>query len=265
VTQTRALILRAWAALAVISGAATFARAAEVIPPAPAAYFNDYAGVVSPGAAAALNAQLDQFERATSNQVLVAIYPHMQSDSSIEDYTVRVAQAWGIGQKGKKNGAALFIFSQDHTLFIQVGYGLEGVLPDALCKRIVDEQIVPRIRSNDWDGALQAGVQSILAATQGEYKGNGQTDADSQSGQRGIPLPTLGIFFFLLILGPILRSFRHTVYTGRGRRSYWSGGGPWIFPGGFGGGNTGGGGFGGGGGFSGGGGSFGGGGAGGSW
>lgn len=241
------------------------ARAAEVIPPAPGQYFNDYAGVVSQGAAASLNAQLEQFERATSNQILVAIYPHMQSDSSIEDYCVRVAQAWGVGQKGKKNGAVLFIFAQDHTLNIETGYGLEGALPDALCKRIIDEEIVPRIRSGDWDGALQAGVQSILAATKGEYKGSGQTDNDQQQGQGGLSLPVVGIIFLLMIAGPILRSFNHTVYTGRGRRSYWSGGGPWIFPGGFGGGSSGGGGFGGGGGFSGGGGSFGGGGASGRW
>jgi uncharacterized protein len=232
--------------------------------PAPSAYFNDYAGVVRPETASALNAQLDQFERATSNQVLVAIYPHMQSDSSIDDYTVRVAQAWGVGQKGKKNGAVLFIFSQDHTLYVEVGYGLEATLTDALCKRIVDDEIVPRIKGGDWDGALQAGVQSILAATRNEYKGTGQTDADAQSRQGGLPLPAMGIIFLLLILGPVLRSFNHTVYTGRGRRSYWSGGGPWIFPGGFGGGSSGGGGFGGGG-FSGGGGSFGGGGAGGHW
>ncbi len=263
-TLFRALLPRAWVALALFSCAGAWVRAAEVIPPAPGAYFNDYAGVVSAGTAASLNAQLDQFERATSNQVLVAIYPHMQSDSSIEDYCVRVAQSWAAGQTGKKNGTVLFIFAQDHTLNIEVGYGLEGALPDALCKRIIDEQLIPRIRGGDWDGALQAGVQSILAATKGEYQGNGQTDNDQQQGRGGFPFKL--VFILALILaGPIFRSFNHTVYNGRGRRSYWSGGGPWIFPGGFGGGGSGGGGFGGGGGFSGGGGSFGGGGASGRW
>ena len=112
-------------------------RASEVIPPAPRNHFNDYANLVSAGAAQTLNDELAQFERDTSNQVVVAIYPHMQSPSSIEDYTVRVAQAWGVGQTGKKNGAVLFIFSSDRKLYISVGYGLEGVLPDALCKRII--------------------------------------------------------------------------------------------------------------------------------
>ena len=115
-------------ALALVLGAGL--RAAEVIPPRPAHYFNDYAGIVSPAVAGQLNQQLEQFERDTSNQILVAIYPRMQSDSSVEDYTVRVAQAWGVGQKGRNNGAVLFVFMQEHQIFIQVGYGLEGALPD---------------------------------------------------------------------------------------------------------------------------------------
>jgi uncharacterized protein len=241
--------------------AGPLSRAAEVIPPPPPAYFNDFAGVVSRAVAAGLNSQLDQFERSTSNQVLVAIYPHMQSDSSIEDYTVRIAQAWGVGQSGKKNGAVLFVFAQDHTLFIQVGYGLEGALPDALCKRIIDGEIVPRLHAGDFDGAMQAGVQAILAATRGEYKGNGTTDADAGD-QRGLPLPFIILIVLVMIVLSVVRSFQHVVYSGVGRRSTWSGGGPWLFMGGGGGGS--GGGFGGGG-FSGGGGSFGGGGAGGHW
>src|SRR5438128_5251396 len=110
----------------------TVAAPAEVIPPIPRAYFNDYAQVVSPAVATELNQQLEQFERKTSIQILVAVFPKMQSDSSIEDYTVRVAQAWGVGQKDKSNGAALFVFIQDHKMYLQVGYGLEGALPDAL-------------------------------------------------------------------------------------------------------------------------------------
>src|SRR3954452_15237344 len=110
--------------------------AAEVIPPAPKLYFNDYAQVVSPATAQQSNQTLEEFERQTSNQILVAIYPKMQSDSSIEDYTVRVARAWKVGQKEKNNGAILFVFTEDRKMFIQVGYGLEGALPDVIGKRI---------------------------------------------------------------------------------------------------------------------------------
>ena len=101
----------------------------EVIPPAPQQYFNDYAKVVSPATASQLNQTLENFERQSSDQILVAIFPKMQSDSSIEDYTVRVARAWKVGQKDKNNGAVLFVFVQNHKMFLEVGYGLEGVCP----------------------------------------------------------------------------------------------------------------------------------------
>src|SRR5207253_2573077 len=120
---------------------------------------------VSPAAAEKLNRELIDFERETSNQVVVAIYPKMQSDSSIDDYTVRVAQSWRVGQKLHNNGVVLFVFVQDHKLFIQVGYGLEGALPDALCRQIIDNEITPRFKQSDYDGGLSAGVHAILAAT----------------------------------------------------------------------------------------------------
>ena len=228
----------------------------EVIPPAPAAYFNDYAGVVSSGTAAQLNRTLEDFERQSSEQIIVAVFPKMQSDSSIEDYTVRVARSWQVGQKDKNNGAVLFVFIQDHKMFLQVGYGLEGVLPDALSKRIIDEQISPRFKAGDFDGGLTAGVQSLLAATKGEYKGTGSTVGD----QRRVYLQHNGdgamllIFVIAAIFGILILRLKSYQYGGGSfSGSGWSGGG-W-----------GGGGFGGGGGFSGGGGSFGGGGAGGGW
>jgi uncharacterized protein len=243
------------------------ARGAEVIPPAPKAYFNDYAGVVPAGTAAALDDQLRQFERSTSNQIVVAVYPTMQSDSSVEDYSVRVAQSWHVGQKSVSNGAVLFVFVQEHKLFIQTGYGLEGALPDALCKQIIENEIVPHFRQGDYAGGLQAGVTAILAATQGEYHGTGRVAGDRSPGGGGMPLPILLLLIMVFVGFSFFRSRQQVVYRGSGRRSVW-GGGPWIFPGGGGFGGGGGGGFGGGGGgggFSGGGGGFGGGGAGGSW
>ena len=231
----------------------------EVIPPRPAAYFNDYAHVVSAGTAAQLNKTLEDFERQSSDQIVVAVFPKMQSDSSIEDYTVRVARSWQAGQTNKNNGAVLFIFVQDHKMFLQVGYGLEGVLPDALCKRIIDEQITPRFKAGDYDGGLTAGVQAVIAATKGEYKGTGRTVAEQRhvayanhGGDVVLPI-ILVIIVVVIILSLRIRAYRY------GGIQYWGGG--WS-----GGSSSGGGGFGGGGGgFSGGGGSFGGGGAGGSW
>ncbi len=239
------------------------AQAAEVIPPAPKEYFNDYAGAVSPATASRLNEQLKEFERETSNQIIVAIFPKMQSDSSIEDYTVRVAQSWRVGQKGRDNGAVLFVFMAERSVYIQVGYGLEGALPDALAKRIIEREITPKFRQGDFDGGLTAGVTAMMAATKGEYKGTGSSAAANRPSALGLIIFFL-IFGFigLVILGAVMRRM-----TGR-RRSPWGGwaigsGGWSSYGGSWGGGGWGGGG--GGGGFSGGGGSFGGGGAGGSW
>src|SRR5439155_4527121 len=109
---------------------ATSSQAAEVIPPKPDRYFNDYAGVVSKEAADRFNEQVAQFERDTSDQVVVAVFPKMQSDSDIADYAQRVAQAWGVGSKAQRNGVVLFVFVADRKISIQVGYGLEGALPD---------------------------------------------------------------------------------------------------------------------------------------
>jgi uncharacterized protein len=230
------------------------ALAAEVIPPAPAQYFNDYAGVVSSTTAAQLNQQLEQFERDSSCQIVVAVYPTMQSDSSIDDYTVRVFQSWKVGQKDKNNGALLLVFTQDRKMFLQTGYGLEGALPDITCKRIIENEIKPHFKAGDYDAGLAAGVNAILAAAKGEYKGTGQTDGNHGNNQ-GFPIVFVIIFVIVIII--IMANARRGGYYSR---SGWSGGG-W----GGGGGGWGGGGGGGGGGFSGGGGSTGGGGAGGSW
>ena len=233
-------------------------QAAEIIPPKPASYFNDYAGVVSKEAAYRFNEQLAQFERETSDQVVVAVFPKMQSDSSIEDYTQRVAQAWGVGQKDKRNGAVLFVFVEDRKMFIQVGYGLEGALPDITAFDITEYRIKPRFRANDYEGGLAAGIDSISKAIRGEYKGSGKTVAE-QRGKAGAP-NFLFFIIFVIVLIVISRVMRRL-----GGYGYSSGrGGPIFFPvgGGGGGWSSGGGGSSG---FSGGGGSFGGGGAGSSW
>ena len=198
---------------------------AEVIPAAPPDHFNDFAGLYPPDVARQLNNELTQFERDTSNQVLVAIYPRMQSASSIEDYTVRVAQAWGVGQRDRNNGAVLFIFRDDRSLYIQVGYGLEGVLPDARCKQIIENEITPRFRTGDFQGGVVAGVQAILASIRGEYQGTGQTvkDAEGRSGG-GLPGGMVIAVIVMIILQSIFGR-RNSVYSRRGRR------GMWMFPG----------------------------------
>jgi uncharacterized protein len=238
---------------------ATNSHAAEVIPPKPDRYFNDYAGVVSMEAAQRFNEQLAQFERETSNQVVVTVFPKMQSDSDIADYTQRVAQAWAVGQKERRNGVVLFVFIQDRKMFIQVGYGLEGALPDITAFDITEYHIKPLFRNGNYEGGLATGIDLICKAIRGEYKGSGKTVAERHHGGGGASglLPFIIFVAVLIIISRVMR--RLGGYNYSSRRD-----GPVFFPIGGGGGWSSGGG-GGLSGFSGGGGSFGGGGAGSSW
>lgn len=238
--------------------------AAEKIPPKPAAYFNDYANVVPKEKSLALNEKLAQFERDTSNQVVVGVFRKMESDSSIEDYAQRIAQAWGVGQKTRSggNGVVLLVFIEDRKISIQVGYGLEGALPDVTAFDIRSRHMNPRFRNGDYAGGLEEGIDLILKAIRGEYKGTGET-VHEKSGARpassGFGL--LGFIVMLIIVLTIIRLGRR-----RGGYGYTGVGGP-IVSSGWGSGwssgsSSSGGGFSG---FSGGGGSFGGGGSSGSW
>src|SRR5258706_1384379 len=148
--------------------AAAVARA-QSPPPAPAHYFNDEAGVVTPEVAARLDQKLKAFDEQTSTKIVVPVSPELPS-ASLEDFTVRAAQAWRVGRKKLDNGAVLFVFVKDHKVRIETGYGLEGALPDATAHRIIDERIVPAFRNNDYAGGLEAGIDAIMAATRGEDK-----------------------------------------------------------------------------------------------
>lgn len=248
--------------LIVLVAFAPAALAAERIPPKPAGYFTDEAHVVSPEAALRFNEQLAQFERETSNQVLVAVYPKMETDSDIADYTQRIAQSWGVGQKDRRNGAVLFVFTGDRKMFIQVGYGLEGALPDVTAFDITERRIKPRFKANDYAGGLAVGIDSIMKAIRGEYKGTGKTVDESRSKADTGGCNVLLLIIFVLIILFVMRTRRRSGYgisrAGGPFLGGWSsGGGGWSSGSGGGGGGFSG--------FSGGGGSFGGGGAGSSW
>jgi uncharacterized protein len=232
-----------------------------VIPPKPAAYFNDYAGVVSKEAGQRFNEQLAQFERDTSDQVVVAMFSKMQSDDDVAAYAQRVAQSWVVGQKDKRNGVVLLVFIAERKTSIQVGYGLEGALPDITAFDIRENRINPHFRKGDYEGGLAEGIDSILKAIRGEYKGTGETVRQRGAEKGNMFAPNLVLFFFFAMLLFFLSRMKP-----RKGYHYSSGGGGWAWS--FGGGGSDGGWSSSGGGdsgFSGGGGSFGGGGSSGSW
>src|SRR6267378_4876961 len=240
-------LLHLWMLLCFAAGTL---HAAEQLPQIPKRYFNDYAHVVPADVAESLNRKLEDSEKATSSQIVVAVFDKLPANAALEDYTVRTFKAWRPGQQGKDNGAVLFVFVQDRKMRIEVGYGLEGVLPDALGKRIVDDEIAPHFKRGDYDGGLTAGVTALLQAARGEYKGTGRT-VNPRGNPGGFIFILFWVVVLILILGNIRRMARGTVYHRSGRVNYggwWWGGGGW---GGGGGGGWGGGGGSSGGGFSG--------------
>jgi uncharacterized protein len=251
--------------LAILALGARESRGQGSPPPPPARHLNDYAHLVPEADAKRLDEKLQRFQDETSNDVVVALFPELPPDAALEDFTVRTAQDWRTGRKGLNNGVVLFVFAKDRKLRLEVGYGLEGALPDAIAKRIIEDEITPRFRSGDFAGGLDAGIEAIFKATRGEYK---PAPKRVQS-----PLLPLLLFLAVILLMAWLQSRAGpTIYSRSGWRTYrrgpwgggWGAGGGGIGYGGWGGGSGGGGG--GGGGYSGGGGGqFGGGGASGSW
>lgn len=235
--------------------------AALQVPPAPTRRINDYAGVLSPSERESLEQRLIAREATSRNQIVVAIFKSLEGES-LEGFSIRLAQAWRIGQKGLDNGVVFLIFLDDRKMRIEVGYGLEGSLTDAISSSILRDVVAPRFREGRIADGIVAGLDSIDRAIAGTYErppGPNRGQPTHGFGWREVlALVFVGLLLFVLIQNRVQSAaLRRRGYTGGS--SGW--GGPFI--GGFGGG-LGGGSFGGGG-FSGGGGGFGGGGSSGSW
>ncbi|MGC1241121.1 MAG: TPM domain-containing protein [Chryseosolibacter sp.] len=213
---------------------------------------HDEASILTPAFGSELEQQLKLYEDSTSNQIAVLIIPSLQ-DMPIEEYALQVAETWKLGQADKDNGVLLLIALNDRKVRIEVGEGLEGVLPDAVCNQIIRNEMAPRFRENNYEGGIRAAVTAMIQAIGGEYEME-QGPVSSRRGRKG------SIWVTLIVLMIIILISRMGGGRGNHRRGGWSSGAGW-YGGGFSGGR-GGGGFGG---FSGGGGGFSGGGSSGSW
>ncbi|WP_404836587.1 TPM domain-containing protein [Aeromonas media] len=211
----------------------------------------DEAALMSRKQAHQLTQQLAAFEKRSGIQLVVVSIDSLDGET-IEEYGFQLGRHWGIGQKGKNNGVLLLIAQDERKVRIEVGYGLEGALPDAIAANIIQTRILPAFKRGDMVAGVVAGSQGIMQALAGEYQPVGNASKEDKLG---------GPWLFILVV--VVMLVLHHLRGGgggggRGRRraAYMAGG--------FGAGRSGGG-FGGGGGFSGGGGSFGGGGASGGW
>src|SRR6185369_13473826 len=130
---------------------------------------NDYARVLSPEAATRLERKLAAFEQEQSTQVVVLTVPSLQGED-IDQFTIRVADQWKIGQKGSDNGVLLVLAQAERKVRIEVGMGLQGVLTDLAAGRIIRDVMRPYLKSGNFDQGITAGVDAIMAATKGEFK-----------------------------------------------------------------------------------------------
>ncbi|MDB5987580.1 MAG: beta-propeller protein methanol dehydrogenase [Nevskia sp.] len=291
---------RALRALLIASVGAILCAQADVAVP-PVARVTDLTGTLDAAQTQVLSAQLASLEQDKGSQLALLMLPTTQPET-IEQYGIRVAEAWKLGRKGVDDGAILLVAKDDHRVRVEVGYGLEGAIPDAIAKRVIDEIMLPHLRQNDFAGGVIAGIDALAKTIRGEalpstpqHARRGTSGGDNRFALIGF------VFIFALGIGRVLKGIFGTglaagaVGLGTGAlvallttsllfgaiaavvgiliAAVLLAGGGGGFGGGLGGGlgglgyglGRGGGGFGGGGGFSGGGGGFGGGGASGSW
>ena len=211
----------------------------------------DEAALMSRKQAHQLTQQLAAFEKRSGIQLVVVSIDSLDGET-IEEYGYQLGRHWGIGQKGKNNGVLLLIAQDERKVRIEVGYGLEGALPDAIAANIIQTRILPAFKRGDMVAGVVAGSQAIMQALAGEYKPVDNASKDKLGGP--------WLFILMVIVMIVLHNLRGGGGGGRGGRRRAA-----YLAGGFGAGRSGGGFGGGGGGFSGGGGSFGGGGASGGW
>lgn len=173
-------------------------------PPVPplAARVNDLTATLTEAERQALEARLAAFEAEKGSQLAVLLVPSTRPES-IEQYALRVAEAWRLGRKGVDDGILLLVAKDDRAVRIEVGYGLEGAVPDAVAKRIIEEVIVPRFRAADYYGGIEAGVEALIAHVAAEpLPPSRPTDAGGRVLGQILPLAMM----FAFVLGGLLRA-----------------------------------------------------------
>ena len=198
VVRTLLMIVASFVLARSIAGAAE-----QPIPPMPSHWATDTAGFLSAATVAQLDGELRNYEQRTGHQVLLYVAP-TTGDTPLEDWTVRAFAQWKVGRKGLDDGLVLFVFSRDRAVRIEVGYGLEATVPDAIASRIIRETIIPRLRAGDPDGAVLSGVHRILSVIGGAGPSAPSPAAvDEAPGTSQAPLDPLA----LVVVGILLFSF----------------------------------------------------------
>jgi uncharacterized protein len=179
----------------------------------PQRWLTDAAGLLSPGTAAELDARLEEYEKTSGHQIVVYI-GGTTGGVPIEDWAVKAFESWRVGRKGLDDGLALFVMVADRRMRIEVGYGLESVVPDALAARVINDEMVPRLQSGDNDGAVRAAIERLIgiisgdSAARGSASGSGEAEPGPARPMTLFEKVLIGIailgFLLLLITNPSL-------------------------------------------------------------
>ncbi len=231
--------------LLILSWLVTFSASAQidkVIParPSPPRLVNDYTNTLTAAQRDALEAKLVAWDDSTSNQLAIVIIP-TTNDYGVEQVALEILRRWGVGNKDKNNGIVLLVAKDDRKLRIEVGYGLEGAIPDITAKSIIDNEITPQFKAGNYYRGLDQGADAIIRAAAGEYKAPANYGSTKKKGPN--------IFTIIIIIIVLLIIFGGSApggtYVSRGGWRGWTGGGGWSGGGGGWSGGGGGGGFGG--------------------
>lgn len=159
---------------------------------------NDLAGMLSPEYIQRLEQKLASFERETSNQVAILTIPTLEGED-IDQFSIRVAEAWKLGQSGKDNGILLILAKAERKVRIEVGNGLQGVLPDITASKIIREVMRPYLKNNDFNGGISVAVDSLMSATKGEFKATPSEKKQGKKKSDGVITFLLGVFLAAVI------------------------------------------------------------------
>lgn len=226
--------LRAAAGLAALAGlllVGANAHAADDPPPAPTRWVTDRAGLLAPADVARLDRRLEAYQAARGHHLLVWIDDTLDG-RPLEDFATRTFAAWRVGRAGVDDGLVVFVFARDRALAIEVGYGLEGQVTDALAHRVIDETMAPRLRAGDPAGAVEAAIDALTTAIDGvPFAGEGTPAPARVAPPRRAPIGFFvlgGLFLVLMLFHPRLAMvILWSIAAGGGRRGggTWTGGG----------------------------------------
>lgn len=203
------LLARVLAAGLLLIGLCSGMAAADAPVPQLSQRVTDLTGTLTPEQRSQLEAKLARFEAEKGSQIAVLLVPTTQPET-IEQYSIRVAEQWKLGRQGVDDGALLLLAKEDRALRIEVGYGLEGAIPDAIAKRIIEDIIIPHLRRGNYFGGIDAGIAALIAAVNQEPLPLPAKPQLTQRFDHYLPL----LLFIAIAAGALLRTLFGTVPGG---------------------------------------------------